>query len=62
MNSSLHERPEPDLYQQNDFELLFPSSSARGLPAPPFDLIKHKRFDCDLCGEAVHVEKRQQWQ
>ncbi|KAL8671359.1 MAG: hypothetical protein Q9168_004141 [Polycauliona sp. 1 TL-2023] len=62
MNSSLHDSPKPDVYQQEDFVPSSPSSLPRGLPAPPVDLKKHKQFNCDLCGDVVRVERRRQWQ
>lgn len=61
MNDSLHESLKPDPYQEDDLVSSSPSSPSRGLPAPPVDLKNHRVFECDLCGEAIRVERRRQW-
>lgn len=68
-NSTSHGRLGFDLQEQNSTfaneftaRMDFRTSSSRGLPAPPVQLDKVTKFDCDICGKNVHVKRRLEWQ
>ena len=69
MNSSLRGPPAFDPQEQDPtFVSKCPTPTAdetqiySGLPPPPVEIGKVTTFNCDICGQDIHVERQREWQ